>query len=143
MWKAPADGGAAVQVTRNGGFLAFESPDGRLVYYAKSGAPGIWSVPVGGGQERMVHHLPVAEYWDGWGVGRQGLYFVDVEAKPHPAIELLSFATRRVTRIAELDTPSTESGRPAFLSISPDERWIFFTQTVQAGSDIVMVEGFR
>lgn len=143
VWRVPADGGSAVQVTRNGGFLAFESPDGRLVYYAKAGAPGIWSVPVNGGEERMVHGLPASGYWDGWGVGRQGLYFVDVEAKPHPAIELLSLATRRVTRIAEVDTPPTESGRPAFLSISPDERSIFYSRSENLGSDIVMVEGFR
>ena len=143
VWKAPADGGPAVQVTRHGGFLAFESPDGKLLYFAKAGAAGIWSVPVDGGEEKLVHHLPVAEYWDGWGVGRQGLYFVDVEAKPHPAIALLSLATRRVTRIAEVDTPPTEAGRPTFLSIARDERSIFYSQTVQAGSDIVMVEGFR
>jgi len=143
VWKVPVGGGPAVQVTRNGGFLAFESPDGRLLYYAKLGAPGIWSVPVNGGEERMVHRLPVAEYWDGWGVGRQGLYFVDVEAKPHPAIELFSFATRRVTRIAEVDTPPTEWGRPAFLSISPDERSILYSRSENLGGDIVMVEGFR
>ena len=29
VWKVPADGGPAIQVTRNGGFAAFESPDGK------------------------------------------------------------------------------------------------------------------
>ena len=35
VWKAPADGGQAVQVTKHGGFAAFESRDGQSVYYAK------------------------------------------------------------------------------------------------------------
>src|SRR3989442_8578971 len=32
IWKAPAQGGLAVQVTKSGGYEAFESPDGKLVY---------------------------------------------------------------------------------------------------------------
>ena len=35
VWKAPSNGGAAVQVTKQGGFSPFESPDGQYVYYAK------------------------------------------------------------------------------------------------------------
>jgi len=34
-WKVRADGGEVVQVTRNGGQMAFESPDGRFIYYTK------------------------------------------------------------------------------------------------------------
>src|SRR5262249_38633714 len=30
VWKVPAEGGKAVQVTRKGGLVAFESPDGRF-----------------------------------------------------------------------------------------------------------------
>jgi Tol biopolymer transport system component len=32
VWKAPAGGGEAIQVTRNGGLEAFESPDGKFDY---------------------------------------------------------------------------------------------------------------
>ena len=35
VWKAPADGGDAVQVTKNGGWVAFESADGASLYYTK------------------------------------------------------------------------------------------------------------
>ena len=45
--------------------------------------------------------------------------------------------------LAEVDAPPTESGRPACLAISRDERSIFYSQMVHSGSDIVMVEGFR
>jgi Tol biopolymer transport system component len=141
VWKVPADGGPAVQVTRNGGFVAIESPDGGRLYYAKLEVPGIWSVPVNGGEERMVHALPPAGYWDAWDVGRQGLYVLDPEAKPRPAIELFDPATRRVTRIAELDRPP--QGPLGFLSVSRDERSILYTRPEHMGSDIVMVEGFH
>ena len=36
IWKAPAKGGKGTQVTRNGGWTAFESPDGRSLYYTKN-----------------------------------------------------------------------------------------------------------
>jgi len=46
MWKMPAVGGPAVQVTHKGGFHGLESPDGRFLYYAKSpNLPGLWRVP--------------------------------------------------------------------------------------------------
>jgi hypothetical protein len=44
IWKAPEGGGAAVQVTRNGGFNAFEAPDGQRLYYTKDYMQGaLWS----------------------------------------------------------------------------------------------------
>jgi Tol biopolymer transport system component len=141
VWKVPAGGGPAIQVTRNGGFAAFESPDGSRLYYAKDDAPGIWTVPVNGGEERPVHDLPPVGYWGCWGIGNRGLYFVNPEAKPRPAIELLDLATRRVTRIAEMERQPMQwvSG----FSVARDERGVLYSQLEQSGSDIMLVEGFR
>jgi hypothetical protein len=63
------------------------------------------------------------------------------EAKPRPSIELLDLATRRVTRIWELETKPILF-TPGF-SISRDERSILYSQSEQGGSDIMLVEGFR
>jgi Tol biopolymer transport system component len=141
VWKVPADGGPAVQVTRNGGFAAFESADGSRLYYAKFDAPGIWTVPPNGGEEQPVHDLPPTGYWGYWDIGRRGLYFVNPEAKPRPTIELFDLATRRVTRIAELEHQPIQwtSG----FSVSRDERSILYSQLEPSGSDIMLVEGFR
>ena len=35
VWKVSAEGGKAVPVTRNGGGAAFESPDGKSIYYTE------------------------------------------------------------------------------------------------------------
>ncbi|HEX4945550.1 MAG TPA: DPP IV N-terminal domain-containing protein, partial [Blastocatellia bacterium] len=59
LWKMPAEGGQAVQITKQGGFFGRESADGKFVYYLKGrGTPGIWRVPVEGGEEVLVlaHH---------------------------------------------------------------------------------------
>jgi len=62
VWKVPAEEAKAVQVTRKGGFAAFESIDGRYLYYAKSrDASGIWRVPVDGGEEIQVLDQPMQD----------------------------------------------------------------------------------
>ena len=49
--KVPANGGEAIQVTRDGGF----APVGKLLYYVKSlEATDVWKVPLEGGQATKV-----------------------------------------------------------------------------------------
>ncbi len=55
VWKVSAGGGKAVPVTRNGGGTAFESPDGKSIYYTKGDFSGsLWKMPVSGGEESQV-----------------------------------------------------------------------------------------
>jgi Tol biopolymer transport system component len=66
IWKAPATGDQAVQVTRNGGHLAFESADGRTLYCTKGEHAEIWQMPVAGGAEsKIVGPIPSAEFLSG------------------------------------------------------------------------------
>ena len=83
VWKVPADGGQAVQLTKNGGFAAFESHDRRFVYYAKGlTARGLWRVSVNGGDEASVLDFPDIGYWGYWVVAENGIYFVNTDARP-------------------------------------------------------------
>jgi Tol biopolymer transport system component len=141
VWKVPAEGGEAVQVTRGGGFAAFESPDGKFVYYTAFKAPGIWRVAVEGGDEAEVLDQPKLGYWGNWAVVDGGIYFVNVEVKQHPTIEFFSFSTGRVRQISTMEKEAVLGG-PGF-AISPDGRWILYAQVDQSGSDIVLVENFQ
>jgi hypothetical protein len=141
VWKVPAEGGEAVQVTKHGGFAAFESPDGKFVYYTSFTAPGIWRVAVEGGEEVPVLDQPKLGYWGYWAVVDGGIYFANVEVKLHPTIEFFSFATGRVRQIATMEKEAV-SGGPGF-AISPDGRWILYAQVDLSGSDITLVENFR
>ncbi|MDQ3175258.1 MAG: hypothetical protein M3Q91_16370, partial [Acidobacteriota bacterium] len=141
VWKVPVEGGEAVQLTKNGGFRTYESPDGKFIYYSKLDASGLWRIPVEGGEESLVLDQPQAGYWHAWVVVDRGIYFIKPEPKPPATIEFFSFATRRVTRIASLEKESFKWG--STLAISPDERWILYTLLDQSGSDIMLVENFR
>jgi Tol biopolymer transport system component/DNA-binding winged helix-turn-helix (wHTH) protein len=139
VWKMPAEGGKAVQVTKGGGFAAFESYDGKTLYYAKGlTVPGLWKVPVEGGEETLVLEQLGATLWGYWGLTQDGIYYYNARTR---AIELFSFATGKVTKVVtpERDPVFTNPG----FSVSPDGRWILYAQTDIAASHIMLVDNFR
>ena len=93
IWRMPAQGGEAVQVTHTGALAALESADGRLVYYTKSdeGTEGLWKAAVEGGAETLVLDAVVPNR--GFAVADDGIYFV---TGPAPfTLRFLSFRTGR------------------------------------------------
>jgi Tol biopolymer transport system component/predicted Ser/Thr protein kinase len=140
IWKAPAQGGDTVQVTKGGGREAFESVDGKLLFYSKSQGPGIWSVPVEGGEETQVINKAGQSIW---GVARDGICFFDWKDAVHPLMQFYNFRDRRWTTLYEFPQGTLLDGGNTAISVSPDERWILYTQIDQAGSNLVLVENFR
>jgi Tol biopolymer transport system component/DNA-binding winged helix-turn-helix (wHTH) protein len=141
VWKMPAAGGPAVQVTRHGGFAAFESPDGRFLYYAKSlTVSGLWRIPTNGGEETEVISSLEAGYWGDWAVVEGGIYYLDTTTTK-PGIAFFDFTTHRTTRVFDLEKPPARSA-PG-LAVSPDKKTILYTQLDALNSDIMLVENFR
>jgi len=143
IWKAPADGGEAVQVTKKGGFAALESPDGQDLYYVKFRQPAIWKMLVKGGDETLILNGFNPQFWGYWAVRERGLYFVHEDDTGVLAIEFYDFATRRVTQLAPLDknkwTPLALTG----FTVSPDGQTILYVQQDGDESDIILVDNFR
>jgi len=139
VWKMPAEGARAVQVTKQGGFAAFESLDGRTLYYAKGqNRPGLWKVSVEAGEETQILPQPAAYWWRCWGLTAEGIYFYNAGTK---AIEFFSFATHKVTQIVKPEKPPGDA-RMGF-AVSSDGRWILYAQIDNVASDIMLVENFR
>jgi len=144
VWKMPwAAGvgreGEAVQVTRKGGFVAKESPDGRFVYYVNSRySPGLWRVPPEGGEGiEVLPALGGAEQW--FAVVERGIYFIPPRNPDRTySIQFLEFASGKITSIATIDKPLSSG-----LTVSPDGRSLLYTQVDQQGSDLMLVENFR
>ena len=141
IWKMPSAGGPAVQVTKEGGFEGFESPDGKFFYYTKGlRIPGIWRVPVEDGAESLVLSHNKAGSWRYWAVVKQGIYFATWELG-EKAIEFFNFTTGKIIRVATLDK-GIQSGYRG-LSVSPDGRWLIYASIDQSGSDIMLMENFH
>jgi Tol biopolymer transport system component/DNA-binding winged helix-turn-helix (wHTH) protein len=140
IWKMPSAGGPAVQVTHQGGFAAFESPDGRFLYYAKGlGVSGLWRIPTNGGEEIEVLSSLEAGYWGYWAVVENGIYYLDTKAKP--GINFFDLATHGISRV--FDLPNGPALGVPGLAISPNKKTILYTQLDALTSDIILVENFR
>jgi eukaryotic-like serine/threonine-protein kinase len=140
VWKVPAGGGEAeaVQVTRNGGETAFESLDGKSLYYTKEflRPSALWKMPLSGGAESQV--LPSVR-WRGFTLTNDGIYFVPEQGTfENSSIQFLSFATNKVNTVIPMSGRFAEG-----LSVSPDGRFLLFSQFDQRGTDLMLVENFR
>ncbi len=136
IWRMPPQGGEAIQVTRNGGRIAFESPDGKFVYYTKSdeGKEGLWRMPFAGGEETQVINSVIVG-GRAFSIIRDGVYFIT--GAQSCTIQFLSFRTHQNEILATVENPVND------LTVSPDGRSILYTQRDQSGSDLMLVENFR
>jgi eukaryotic-like serine/threonine-protein kinase len=140
IWKMPASGGEAIQVTHNGGYVAFESPDGSQLYYTQNpGFPpsALWRLPVSGGQPVKVLEGVVQR---AFAVLGKGIYYASLEAPSRLEAKLLyfDFATGKSTTVAAL-------GRRIFLGLTAtaDGRTILYTKIDSSVNDLMLVENFR
>jgi Tol biopolymer transport system component/DNA-binding winged helix-turn-helix (wHTH) protein len=141
VWKMPSTGGPATQVTRHGGYAAFESTDGTFLYYAKGlTVPGLWRVPTNGGEEIQLISSLEAGYWGYWAAAENGIYYLDTTTTK-PGIAFFDTTTHRTTRVFDLEN------RPAVqapgLAVSSSKGTILFTQLDVLNRDIILVENFR
>ena len=139
VWKAPVAGGTKVQVTRDGGFAAFESVDGRYLYYARGrNLAGLYRMPLQGGNETLVMDRLRPFYWGYWAPGRQGIYFAETRENGRPGIYFYDLAAKRASLLADVGNPFIPAD--SAFALSPDERTILYTQIDQSGSDIMLAD---
>jgi hypothetical protein len=70
-------------------------------------------------------------------VAASGVYFI-APTDYGRSIRFLSFQTGKVAKVAEID----QAVGPG-LSVSPDGRFLLYSQYQLAGSDLMLVENFR
>ena len=136
------DGGEAVQVTRGGGFVASESPDGNSLYFTKGGNDvGLWSMGVGGSDEKKIIEAPVGRNWS---VTVNGIYYLlgpSAEREPY-ILYFYDLASARTSRPIPLE--GTSRLLPInVVSVSADERWLVWAQRDQLDYDVMLLENFR
>jgi Tol biopolymer transport system component len=139
IWKISLESGQMQQITQNGGFVAQESPDGKWIYYTKYNLPGLWRLPVAGGNEVKVLDNPPPGYWAYFSTATDGVYFLRIQGSK-ATINFYDSARATSSELYELRRrPALFSG----LSVSPDGRWILYTDALSRDGDIVLVENFH
>jgi Tol biopolymer transport system component/DNA-binding winged helix-turn-helix (wHTH) protein len=141
VWRRELSTGQETQVTRHGGFAAFESYDAKTLYYSRLEGGGIWSMPRGGGEEQHITAALHRGYWGHFAVTDSGIYYVDSDAEPGPAVMYYNFQTRRFTPVLTLKQ-NPVPWTAANLAASRDGRVVFYVQAEFRNSTITMAENF-
>jgi sugar lactone lactonase YvrE len=117
--------------------FAAESADGRSLYYSKFEEPGLWKVPLSGGEETRVL-FPVGETeWYNWALDRNGVYVLKHRAKGS-GVDFFEFATGKTTTI------STSDKQPGVgLALAADGKTILYAETELEDANIMLVKNFR
>ena len=139
VWKIPSAGGAAIRLTKEGGYYPQESADGKFVFYvAGEQARELWSVTVNGGDEHRVKGIPGLALDATWTPVENGIYFVD-GAPRHYSLFYFEFATQGVRKVTQLPDLSVHPG----LAVSPDGHQLLYSGIEGSESDLVLVDKFH
>jgi Tol biopolymer transport system component/DNA-binding winged helix-turn-helix (wHTH) protein len=140
IWKMPVQGGSAIRVTKSWGFDAFESADGKTVYYDKPVDPGVWKVETPGGEEIRVL---VRGGPNIWALASKGIAFFEGSVPSGWALKFYDFTTGKTSLLRQFPKEIRITTDNTSLTVSPDGRWILYTQFDQSGSNLMLVENFR
>ncbi len=143
VWKITPEGTSASQITHHGGFAALPSPDGKFLYFAKGrDVPGLWRVPVDGGEEVKMFDGPPVGGWGYFAVASDGIYYADLPAPGKAGLYFYSFATQISSLAMPVEHEEPDNGAPA-LGISADGHTLTICLLDQPLVYIMLVDNFR
>jgi dipeptidyl aminopeptidase/acylaminoacyl peptidase len=140
VFRCSVSGGDAVALSRLPGYGSpLESLDGQSLYFVDSVNPTgrLFSVQLKqtGVESPVRGLLPIAN--DSlWTPVRGGIYFVRREDSA--SVWFFDFKTEKPHRVFQVEKPFNYG-----LSVSSDERWIIYTQFLQANADIMLVDHYH
>ena len=137
IYRCPASGGGAIPLSKDidsGG--PQESFDGRTVYFAGESGLKRVTLPAQPGMESAVEGLPPVLDFEHFILSPGGIYFVPADAPR--SVRYFDFASKQIRPIFEVDKDFGEG-----MSVSPDGRWMLYSQVGDVNSDIMMVGSFH
>ena len=137
VWRIAVTGGAEERVTHGGGSLAYESADGKTLFFMRGtfARTALLALPLAGGPERKVLECVPSL---GFAVGPGGVYHFACEAGPSGTpLYVLDPATGRDRLLA-----TVEKGDGG-LTVSADGKTFLYPRGVGDGADLMMIESFR
>jgi len=139
IYRCPASGGDATWLSNDiNGFNPQESFDGRTVYFESDwGVDGAILKKVAlSGQPRAESEVDSSLRVFNWTMTPSGIYFVPAEVPT--SVRYFDLTSQRVRTVFE--------GEHLFasgLSVSPDGRWILYSQGRELTGDIMLVDQFQ
>jgi Tol biopolymer transport system component/DNA-binding winged helix-turn-helix (wHTH) protein len=138
IYRCPAAGGDAVALSSQPAVGPLESFDGRRIFFAsRPSKPMLETISAERpGSESPLDGMPRLLRADLRAIAAGGIYFVPADAPR--SLRYFDFSTRKISQVFEVQK-DFEVG----LSVSPDGRWILYSQVDEENRDIMLVDHFR
>jgi Tol biopolymer transport system component len=147
IWRVAVSGGRPLQVTTNGGYMSRESRDGKWLYFSKDMKNSIWRMPGSRAENRIafgeaeVIGPPYKVKNDDWTLTADEVVFLDADTSTHRAAirsyRIVTGRTRSILELTEL-LPNTRGNMG--ISVSPDSRWVLYSQLDRSGSNVMLAD---
>jgi len=147
IWRVAVSGGRPLQVTNNGGYMSRESRDGKWLYFSKHMRDSIWRTPGSRAENRTafgeaeVIGPPYKVKTDDWTLTADEIVFLDPGTSTQPAAirahRIVTGRTRSILDLTEL-LPDTRGNMG--ISVSPDSRWVLYSQLDRSGSNVMVAD---
>lgn len=138
IFRCPASGGDAEALIAESGSFASESFDGKSVnFYSAASGGKLRTVSLNEvGVSREIEGMPVVNDQSQYTLVAGGIYYVPADAPK--SVWYYDSNTKKVRKLFDLERYHNNT-----LSVSPDGRWMLYTQIDRQNSDIMLVENFR
>lgn len=133
LWRVHPDGSGRRRISDAGYAIIDETSDGRGLLCAKPGEPGIWRVPVDGGEASLVVAGDRCRDWQETVAAEDGLYFIRRETETS-TLGFYDFATAQSDSLASLEWYA------ASLAVSPDRSMILYDCMGKIEIDLMLAE---
>jgi serine/threonine protein kinase len=149
IYKEPSEGGPAQQVTRNGGTSSRESRDGQWLYFWKSGREGVWRMALNSADksappEELVIGQPYHPNQESWTLAGDEIVFTDAPTLiTEPAVIRAYNIVKHKMRVILPKKPVFFEKNDPRVSVSPDLKWILYSQVDESSSKIMVGENIK
>jgi Tol biopolymer transport system component len=138
LYRCPASGGQKILVSADPDSVGpKESSDGQEVYFAERELNALL-MKVSLEQpnsELLAKGLPRVSNWTLWTIAAGGIYFVPADTPR--SLCYFDFTTKQIREVFKVEK-NFDNG----LSVSPDGRWLLYSQIDEENSDIMLVDHF-
>ena len=137
IWRVPASGGVPVQVTKEGGFAAMLSPDGKSIYYTRDNeaVSALWRLDLASGAHKLIspsvlHRANAPQ--------AAGIYFFSGSIGEERSS--LCWFDARSEHTTQIFTTPKRIGNG--ITLAPDGRTLFYTQLDTSDRQLLLVQDF-
>jgi hypothetical protein len=138
IWKIRPSGGEPVQVTRHGGFYAFETPDGQWLYVCYP--PKLSRMRPDGSEETPLRNDVAGNFWV---IGGHSVYVLS--GRPGPGMDLLRapFGGSVFETVYDFSDANVPTSGGTALGVPDDESYLIYRRQTRLLTTLMLIENFR